>query len=129
LPLHADPILWRKALDDKLAAEVTNRPIIEEYRNFPEEIPAYKTGADVYHAVRQQPRLADILRDARLNERSAYAKFVQARDDARRERAGQSVRRSALSRGALNRALSAWVKALKRTSKAERELIRVLEGK
>jgi hypothetical protein len=131
-----DAVLWKKALDDKEkafdefnAAEAKHRPIIEEYRNFPEEIPAYKAGSDVYHAVRQQARLADILRQSRLDERHAYSNLVRARDDARRERPDISVRKSAVTRSYLNRAVAAWVSALDRTRRAEHELARVLEGR
>ena len=125
---ETDPVLLRKLSDEWQAIEREHRPTVEEYRNFPEEVPAFKAGGEVAAAVKEQARLADTLRAARLAERKAYAGATQAWDAARGALADTSKRVPTTTRASINRATREWIGSLDATRKAEHDLITVLES-
>jgi hypothetical protein len=126
---ETDPTLVQKASDEWQAVETKHRPIVEEYRNFPEEVPAYAAGGEVAAAVKEQARLADAVHQARQTELRAYDGIEKARREVRSALAKPGVRVPATTRATLLRAVKEWTAALQKTTLAEQELIRVLEGR
>jgi hypothetical protein len=128
LAAETDPVLLRKLSDEWQAIEREHRPTVEEYRNFPEEVPAFKAGGEVAAAVKEQARLADTLRAARLAERKAYAGATAAWDAARGALADTNKRVPTTTRASINRATKEWIATLDATRKAEHDLITALES-
>ncbi len=124
-----DKELFEKANAEFEAVEKEHRPIVEEYRNFPEEVPAYEKGGEVSAAVKEQARLADALREARQGELRAYDGVEKARREVRSALATPGVRVPPLARAGLLRAVKQWMTALQKTTHAEQELIDVLQGR
>jgi hypothetical protein len=123
-----DPVLVKKALDELQALTAQSQKDFEEYRNYPEEVPAFQEGAGVAAAVAQQARLADRLVQLRADERRAFASSQSAWNETRSGLADPTKRLSPVARAAVNRSVRQWLAAVDRVALAERELIRVLQS-
>jgi hypothetical protein len=125
---ETDPVLLRTLADEWQAIEREHRPVVEEYRNFPEEVPAFKAGGQVAAAVKEQARLSDALRSARLAERKAYAGATGTWDSARGPLSDTTKRLPATTRAAVTRAVREWMTTLDAVKKAESDLVKALES-
>ena len=121
-----DPVLIHKALEELQTLTAQKQKDFEEYRNFPEEVPAFEKGGEVAAAVREQARLADRVNAARLAERQAFLSSQKAWDETRGALADPTKRVPPLVRARVNRSVREWLAAVDKVQLAEHELIRVL---
>jgi hypothetical protein len=124
---ESDPLLLQKARDELVAEDGPHRAVVEEYQNFPEEVPAYKAGGEMNAAVKATAHLHDRVQAARLElERAsaAVAKAQQAADAA----AKPGSRLPTTVRAAVTRADNQYETALQAVTKAEKALADAIDG-
>ncbi len=129
---ESDPELQRKADEEYRAEDAPHRKVIEEYQNFPEEVPAFKAGGEMNAAV----KAAAQLHEAKLQARVSGARVELERASAAVERAEQAAsaatkpgeRLPTTVRAAVKRARSQFETALDHAREAEKELAAALDG-
>ncbi len=123
-----DEVLDAKAFDEWLEVKSRHDADYQEYRKFPEEIPAFVAGGEVAAAVREQAKAHDAAMLARKAEERAAFELDGALATARPEMNDPTKRMSPVTRAHVRRAMNTWTTSFEHVLKTEAELIRILES-